>query len=140
YTGSVSAIHTFGPTAGLDDLMLLAEAAFNHIPGSLLDSVNYDYLDSFAWGYTVNFTGLIQDMQPNLDLMPAITFRQDVSGTSPTLNENFVQGRKSATLEIGLKYGQKFGGKLAYTSFWGARKDNSLIDRDHLALNVSYSF
>lgn len=140
YTGSVSAIHTFGPTAGLDDLTMLAEAAFNHVPGSLLDSVNYAYLDSFAWGYTVNFTGLIQDVQPNLDLMPAITFRQDVSGTSPTINENFVQGRKSATLELGLKYSDRFGGKLAYTSFWGARKDNSLIDRDHLALNVSYSF
>ena len=31
-------------------------------------------------------------------------------------------------------------GKLAYTSFWGARKDNALVDRDHVALNVSYSF
>lgn len=140
YTGSISAIHAFGPTAGMDDLTVLAEAAFNHVPGSLLDSVNYAYLDSFAWGYTMNLTGLIRDVKPNLDLMPALTFRQDVSGTSPALNENFVEGRKSATLELGLKYGQKFGGKLAYTSFWGARKDNSLIDRDHVALNVSYSF
>lgn len=140
YTGSISTIHTFGPTAGLDDLLMLAEVAFNHVPGSLLDSVNYAYLDSFAWGYTVNFSGLIQDVQPNFDLMPGLTFRQDVSGTSPSLNENFVQGRKSATLELGAKYGQKLAGKLGYTSFWGARKDNALIDRDHVALNVSYSF
>ncbi|WP_137975172.1 DUF1302 domain-containing protein [Pseudomonas sp. F(2018)] len=140
YTGSVSTIHTFGPTAGMDDLIMLAEVAFNHVPGSLLDTVNYDYLDSFAWGYTVNFSGLLQDVQPNFDLMPGLTFRQDVSGTSPSLNENFVQGRKSATLELGAKYGQKLAGKLAYTSFWGARKDNALIDRDHVALNVSYSF
>ncbi|MBD9485253.1 DUF1302 domain-containing protein [Pseudomonas sp. PDM14] len=140
YTGSVSTIHTFGPVGGLDDLLMLAEVAFNHVPGSLLDSANYAYLDSFAWGYTVNFSGLIQDVQPNVDLMPAITFRQDVSGTSPALNENFVQGRKSATLELGAKYGQTLTGKLGYTSFWGARKDNALIDRDHVALNVSYSF
>ncbi|MDD0844380.1 DUF1302 domain-containing protein [Pseudomonas sp. Gutcm_11s] len=140
FTGSLSTIHTFGPTAGMDDLMLLAEAAFNYIPGSLLDTPNYAYLDSFAWGYTVNFSGLIQDVQPNFDLMPGITFRQDVSGTSPALNENFIQGRKSATLELGGKYGQKLAGKLAYTSFWGARKDNALIDRDHVAFNVSYSF
>ncbi|MGL4317239.1 MAG: DUF1302 domain-containing protein [Pseudomonas sp.] len=140
YTGSVSTIHTFGPTAGLDDVMVLAEVAFNHVPGSLLDSVNYEYLSSFAWGYTVNLSGLYQDVRPNLDLMPAITFRQDVSGTSPSLNENFVQGRKSATLELGAKYGQKLASKLSYTSFWGARKDNALIDRDHVALNVSYSF
>lgn len=140
YTGSVSAIHSFGPVIGLDDLVVLGEAAFNHIPGSLLDSVNYEYLDSFAWGYTVNVSGLIQDVRPNFDLLPAITFRQDVSGTSPSLNENFIQGRKSATLELGAKYGQKLAGKLAYTSFWGARKDNALIDRDHVALNVSYSF
>ncbi|WP_394560571.1 DUF1302 domain-containing protein [Aquipseudomonas alcaligenes] len=140
FTGSLSTIHTFGPTGGLDDLMLLAEAAFNYIPGSLLDTPNYAYLDSFAWGYTVNLSGLIQDVKPNFDLMPGITFRQDVSGTSPALNENFIQGRKSATLELGAKYGQKLAGKLAYTSFWGARKDNALIDRDHVALNVSYSF
>ena len=140
YTGSVSAIHSFGPVIGLDDLIVLGEAAFNHVPGSLLDSVNYEYLDSFAWGYTLNVSGLIQDVKPNFDLLPAITFRQDVSGTSPSLNENFIQGRKSATLELGAKYGQKLAGKLAYTSFWGARKDNALIDRDHVALNVSYSF
>ncbi|SIQ53872.1 DUF1302 domain-containing protein [Aquipseudomonas alcaligenes] len=140
YTGSISAIHSFGPVVGLDDLIVLGEAAFNHVPGSLLDSVNYEYLDSFAWGYTLNVSGLIQDVQPNFDLLPGITFRQDVSGTSPSLNENFIQGRKSATLELGAKYGQKLAGKLAYTSFWGARKDNALIDRDHVALNVSYSF
>lgn len=140
YTGSISAIHSFGPVVGLDDLIVLGEAAFNHVPGSLLDSVNYEYLDSFAWGYTLNVSGLIQDVKPNFDLLPAITFRQDVSGTSPSLNENFIQGRKSATLELGAKYGQKLAGKLAYTSFWGARKDNALIDRDHVALNVSYSF
>lgn len=140
YTGSVSAIHSFGPVIGLDDLIVLGEAAFNHVPGSLLDSVNYEYLDSFAWGYTLNVSGLIQDVRPNLDLLPGLTFRQDVSGTSPSLNENFIQGRKSATLELGSKYGQKLAGKLAYTSFWGARKDNALIDRDHVALNVTYSF
>lgn len=140
YTGSISAIHSFGPVVGLDDLIVLGEAAFNHVPGSLLDSVNYEYLDSFAWGYTLNVSGLIQDVKPNFDLLPGITFRQDVSGTSPSLNENFIQGRKSATLELGAKYGQKLAGKLAYTSFWGARKDNALIDRDHVALNVSYSF
>ncbi|WP_068829046.1 DUF1302 domain-containing protein [Pseudomonas sp. BMS12] len=140
YTGSVSAIHSFGPVSGLDDLMLLGEAAFNHVPGSLLDTPNYAYLDSFAWGYTLNVSGLIQDVTPNFDLLPAITFRQDVSGTSPALNENFIQGRKSATLELGAKYGQKLAGKLSYTSFWGARKDNALIDRDHVALNLSYSF
>ncbi|MEO4047056.1 DUF1302 family protein [Pseudomonas sp. CAU 1711] len=140
YTGSLSAIHSFGPVLGLDDLMLLGEAAFNHVPGSLLDSVNYEYLDSFAWGYTLNLSGLVQDVRPNFDLLPAITLRQDVSGTSPSLNENFVQGRKSATLELGGKYGQRLAGKLAYTAFWGARKDNALIDRDHVALNLSYSF
>ena len=140
YTGSISALHSFGPVIGLDDLIVLGEAAFNHVPGSLLDSVNYEYLDSFAWGYTLNVSGLIQDVKPNFDLLPGITFRQDVSGTSPSLNENFIQGRKSATLELGAKYGQKLAGKLAYTSFWGARKDNALIDRDHVALNVSYSF
>lgn len=71
---------------------------------------------------------------------PGLTFRQDVSGTSPALNENFIEGRKSATLELAALYGQTLGAKLSYTSFWGARKENPLIDRDHVALNLSYSF
>ncbi|MGP0173658.1 DUF1302 domain-containing protein [Pseudomonas sp. NCHU5208] len=140
YTGSISTIHSFGPSLGLDDLTLLGEVAFNHVPGSLLDSPNYAYLDSFAWGYTVNFSGLWRNVRPNLNLRPGLTFRQDVSGTSPALNENFIEGRKSATLELAALYGQTLGAKLSYTSFWGARKENPLIDRDHVALNLSYSF
>lgn len=140
YTGSLSAIHSFGPAIGLDSLFLVAELAANHEPGSLLNTPNYDYLSPFSWGYTLNLSGSYENALPGIDLLPGLTFRQDVYGTSPALNENFIEGRKSANLELGAKYGENLTGKLSYTSFWGARKDNPLIDRDNLALNLSYSF
>lgn len=140
YTGSVSAMHVFGPNLGLDDLLLVGELAANHVPGGLLQTPNYAYLSPFAWGYTLNLTGTLEDVYAGIDLLPGLTLRQDVHGTSPALSENFIEGRKSATLELGARYGESLGGKLSYTAFWGARKDNPLIDRDNLALTLSYSF
>ncbi|WP_409319103.1 DUF1302 family protein, partial [Pseudomonas sp. KCJK9016] len=140
YTSSVSAIHTFGPALTLDGLLLVAEVASNYVPGSLTEKSSYEYLSKFSWGYTVNVSGTWENVVKGIDLVPGITFRQDVSGTSPALNENFIQGRKSATLELGARYGENLSGKLSYTSFWGAAKDNALIDRDNIALNLSYSF
>jgi len=140
YTSSLSAIHTFGPALTLDGLLLVAEVASNYVPGSLTNSSSYHYLSPFSWGYTLNFSGTWENVVKGIDLMPGFTFRQDVSGTSPALNENFIQGRKSSTIELGARYSENLSGKLSYTAFWGARKENSLIDRDNLALNLSYSF
>lgn len=140
FTSSLSAVHIFGPTLGLDDVLLLGELASNHVPGRLPDTANYAYLSSFSWGYTLNLTGTVQNAVAGIDLLPGLTFRQDVKGRSPALSENFIEGRKSATLELGARYGDSLSGKLSYTAFWGARKDNPLIDRDNLALNLSYSF
>jgi hypothetical protein len=140
FTGSLSAVHIFGPTLGLDDLLLVGELAANHVPGRLPDTANYAYLSSFSWGYTLNLTGTLEKAFAGIDLLPGLTYRQDVKGTSPALSENFVEGRQSATLELGARYGDSLSGKLSYTAFWGARKDNPLIDRDNLALNLSYSF
>ncbi|WP_454256142.1 DUF1302 domain-containing protein [Pseudomonas sp. Marseille-Q8238] len=140
FTSSITAIHVFGPTAGLDDLLLVGELATNYVPGHLPDTLNYTYLSPFSWGYTLNLSGTLEKVVAGIDLLPGLTFRQDVKGTSPALNENFIEGRKSATLELGARYGDSLSGKLSYTAFWGARKDNPLIDRDNLALNLSYSF
>ncbi len=125
---------------GLDGLLMVAELASNYVPGSLPNTPNYHYLSPFSWGYTLNLSGTWEDALPGIDLLPAVTFRADVSGTSPALNENFVEGRRSSTLELGARYGDSLGAKLSYTAFWGARKDNPLIDRDNIALNLSYSF
>jgi hypothetical protein len=140
FTSSISAIRMFGPALGLDQLVLVAEVSANHVPGRLQDSPNYAYLSPFAWGYTLNLSGTLENAFAGIDLLPGLTFRQDVQGTSPALNQNFVQGRKSSTLELGARYGDSLSGKLSYTAFWGARKDNPMIDRDNLALNLSYSF
>ncbi|WDU64057.1 DUF1302 domain-containing protein [Pseudomonas poae] len=140
FTSSMSAVHAFGPTLGLDDFFFLGEVASNYIPGHLTDTVNYAYLSPLSWGYTLSLTGTLKKVFTGVDLLPGLTFRQDVKGTSPAISENFIEGRKSSVLELGARYGSSLSGKLSYTAFWGARKNNPLIDRDNVALNVSYSF
>ncbi|HHH9110639.1 TPA: DUF1302 domain-containing protein [Pseudomonas aeruginosa] len=140
YTTSLTTISSFGPRIGLDDLTLLTEIATNYVPGSITDSPNYDYLTSFSWGFTVNLSGTYQGVLPGVDLFPGITFAQSVNGNSPSLSSNFSEGRKSATAELGAKYGDSLYARISYTNFWGKRKESTMGDRDHLALTVSYSF
>ncbi|MFK8397772.1 DUF1302 domain-containing protein [Pseudomonas sp. BGr12] len=140
YTTSLTTISTFGPRIGLDDVSLLTEIATNYIPGSITDSPNYAYLSPFSWGFTASLSGTYQSFLPGIDLYPALTFAQSVKGTSPALSSNFSEGRKSGTAELGARYGDSLYARISYTNFWGKRKENTLGDRDHLALSVSYSF
>ncbi|MEY6430828.1 DUF1302 domain-containing protein [Thioalkalicoccus limnaeus] len=113
-----------------------------------------------SWGYRL----LARFEYPNAigpaTLFPRIAFFHDVDGRSPTFNE----GAKALTLGVELNYRQKWQADLAYTSFFGGDKvrgvdtpspgqslppgqpaayashTNPLVDRDFLAMSVSYSF
>ncbi|HRP96208.1 MAG TPA: DUF1302 domain-containing protein [Rhodocyclaceae bacterium] len=94
-------------------------------------------------------------------LSPRLAFSHDVNGRSPTFNE----GAKAVTLGLGFNYRQSWQADIAYTAFFGGKKirgtdpvtspaagfpagqpasyashTNPLVDRDFLAVSVSYSF
>ena len=147
---------------------LLFAAAGCHLPqpgSALAASFGSTSSDCFAtqnsWGYRL----LARLEYPNAvgaaTLVPRLAFSHDVSGRSPTFNE----GAKAATLGLGINYLQNWQADIAYTAFFGGKRisgtdpitnpalgfpvgqpaeyashTNPLVDRDFLAISVSYSF
>ena len=114
-----------------------------------------------SWGYRL--VGRLD--YPNaigaVTVSPRLAFSHDVSGNSPTFNE----GAKALTLGFGFNYRQNWQADIAYTAFFGGKKvsgtdvpstasgalpagqsatyashTNPMVDRDFLAISVSYSF
>lgn len=109
-----------------------------------------------SWGYRLvgrlDYPNAIGDVA----VSPRLAFSHDVSGRSPTFNE----GAKALTLGFGFNYRQNWQADIAYTAFFGGKKvsgtdpaavpagqsatyashTNPMVDRDFLAISVSYSF
>lgn len=108
-----------------------------------------------SWGYRL--VGRLD--YPNaigaVTVSPRLAFSHDVDGRSPTFNE----GAKALTLGFGFNYRQNWQADIAYTAFFGGKKisgvdpvatpgqvrtysshTNPLVDRDFLAISLSYSF
>ena len=147
WTGSLVFIRNFGPLVGLDGLYGILEPAFELIQG-LDDYDNYvstasgpwgegfeedyhpasDRLDKFSWGYTAVLSGELNDVMAGINLNPVITFRHDVHGNS-RLTGNFLEGRKAVTMALNGLYMNTVEAGLAYTTFFGSERTNSLHDR-----------
>ncbi|RTT13488.1 DUF1302 family protein [Pseudomonas aeruginosa] len=140
YTMSASVLHNVGPTYGLDDLTIVYELFGNYIPGGLVDDESFNYLTKTAYGHTINLAGKVEDIFPGIDLKPGLTFRQDIRGYSPVVTKNFVEDRKSVTVEFGLDLSETFQTKVSYVNYWGAKELNPMQDRDHLVFNATYNF
>ena len=113
-----------------------------------------------SWGYRLvgrlDYPNAIGDVT----VSPRLAFSHDVSGRSPTFNK----GAKALTLGVGFNYRQNWQADIAYTAFFGGKKisgtdrsdagtgplptpvatyashTNPMVDRDFLAISVSYSF
>jgi hypothetical protein len=95
---------------------------------------------SFSWGYVVagrleydNFIGA-------WNLLPHLTWSQDVTGVSPGPGGNFVAGRHATTLGVTTSTREKFDFDVSYTHYGGAGQYNLLNDRDFISASVKYSF
>lgn len=94
-----------------------------------------------AWGYV-----LLGQLQYNnafgtaLTLSPTLAFSHDVSGNTPAPYSNYRQGRKSINLAINGSFQNAWKGGISYTNFFGNDKYNSAVDRDNIAVNISYAF
>lgn len=95
---------------------------------------------SSAWGYVVAGRFEYDNAIGAVNLVPRVSFSQDVSGVSPGPGGNFIEGRKGLTLGLGFQYLSKWELDLSYTDFFGAGRYNLLNDRDFLAANVKFTF
>lgn len=94
-----------------------------------------------SWGYV-----LLGQLQYNnafgtaLTLSPTLAFSHDVSGNTPAPYSNYRQGRKSVSLQLNGSFQSAWKGGISYTNYLGADKYNDAVDRDNVALNISYAF
>lgn len=94
-----------------------------------------------AWGYV-----LLGQLQYNnafgtaFTLSPTMAFSHDVSGNTPAPYSNYRQGRKSVNLALNGSFQSSWKGGISYTNFFGNDKYNDAVDRDNVAINISYAF
>jgi len=98
------------------------------------------YVTSFSWGYRARAALTYNNVFAGVNMTPTLAWSHDVTGYAPGPGANFVEGRKSIGLSLRADYLNQYSANLAYTGFFGNKRQNPLHDRDNLALSVSYSF
>lgn len=98
------------------------------------------YVTPFSWGYRAGLLLLYNNVLiPGLSLRPLIVMVHDIDGVAPGLAENHLEGRTIMLNNLEAKY-RGFSFNLQYARFGGAGRQNTLRDRDLVALAVSYDF
>lgn len=139
-----TATRVFGPAAGADGGVFLAEAAVGYVhdmPDQRIESPaagDDADADELAWGYRMaarldylNAVGVV-------NLHPFLQFQHDVEGDSPSPAAPFVEGRTALTVGVRASYLSRWEAGLGLTLYGGDK--NELRDRDFLSLSVKYSF
>ncbi|MEM1080350.1 MAG: DUF1302 domain-containing protein [Pseudomonadota bacterium] len=99
------------------------------------------FATAFSWGYRMVIAPTYNSVFGSTwNMTPRLAFNHDVTGTSPGPGGNFIEGRKSLTLVLGLDYLAQWRVNFAYTNFFDGGINNLIYDRDFVSASVSYSF
>ena len=98
------------------------------------------FASKFAWGYVVAGRLEYDNIIGEWNLLPHLTWSQDVTGVSPGPGGAFVEGRWAATVGLTATTHQRWELDVSYTNYGGARQYNLLNDRDFIAASVKFSF
>ena len=98
------------------------------------------FADDFSWGYRLATRFDYNNAIGAITISPRLGWAHDVSGTTPGPGGSFVDGRKTLTLGLQFNYLNEWIFDLAYTTYMGGGKYNSLKNRDFVGANVRYSF
>ncbi|HBN8236166.1 TPA: DUF1302 domain-containing protein [Pseudomonas aeruginosa] len=159
FNTSIGALYNFGPALSFDSLAGVAELAGDHLRGSSLKYTAFDgsvrhyasgankgagfgrdgQVDRNAYGYTLQLSGIWNDVVAGINLSPYLVYKEDFKGNSSSAG-NFIEGRKAHTLGLRASYRASLEAELQYTEFYGAGQRNNMRDRDNLGLNLKYSF
>ncbi len=100
------------------------------------------YPDRFSWGYRIISLIKYESVFPGISFQPTIIWQHDVGGTAPQpLDTNFVEGRKTASINIETRYKSALSIVPGYTWFTGGKDGaNTYKDRDFAQVYVKYQF
>ena len=100
----------------------------------------FAFASKFAWGYVIAGRLEYDNVIGNWNLLPHLTWTQDVNGVSPGPGGAFVEGRYATTVGITASTRQRWELDVSYTNYAGAGQYNLLNDRDFVAASVKFSF
>lgn len=106
------------------------------LPGSGQCS-NDGYVTRNAWGYRLRTTARYVGVFPDVDLIPAVGFGQDVKGWSD--DGVFSEGRRTLSLSLRALLSRKYWADLSAQTAWGGVYD-PMRDRDFINLSLGASF
>jgi Protein of unknown function (DUF1302) len=98
------------------------------------------FATKLAWGYVIAGRLEYDNVVGNWNLLPHVTWAQDVNGVSPGPGGNFIAGRHGVTAGLGANLRAKWDFDVYYTHFGGAGQYNQLNDRSFVAASIKYSF
>lgn len=98
------------------------------------------FATAFSWGLRSIIQMEYNDVVFGWTFKPQFILLHDMTGIAPSPNQNFVQGRSQAVVGTDINFSQNLTGHLQYDWYWGGGRDNSLADRDNLAISLGYSF
>lgn len=94
-----------------------------------------------SWGYVLlGQLNYFNALGTAVTLQPTVAFSHDVSGNTPAPYSNYRRGRKSVNLSLNGTLTNTWRAGVSYTNFFGNSKYNDAVDRDNVAVNLSYSF
>ncbi len=167
--GQMSFTRLLGPTRLIesDSLLLLGEVGFTRVldlpsratlryegPGTYtgggadrtsghlrnIVTQTSGFADAFSWGYRLVVRPEYYNLVGGWNAAPYVAFSHDVNGTAPTPGGNFIEGRKTWTVGVGVTSLNRFAVNFGYTIYTGAGLHNQIRDRDFAALDFKYSF
>ncbi|MBT4521890.1 MAG: DUF1302 family protein [Halieaceae bacterium] len=131
----IGGAHVFGPSFLSDDAVIVFEGFYADV--SSADSRELSASD-YAWGYSflaeLNYNNVFQGW----DLKVPLYVKHDVGGTIREIQA--FESAKVVSLGLTATYLNNLSANLAYSFYFGGGDENLLIDRDHLAVTVKYSF
>ncbi len=115
------------------------QAGFPNPLGQCLEPGS-QFTSKFAWGYVVAGRLEYDNVIGEWNLLPHLTWSQDVTGVSPGPGGAFVEGRWASTVGLTATTHQRWELDVSYTNYGGATQYNLLNDRDFIAASVKFSF
>jgi Protein of unknown function (DUF1302) len=100
----------------------------------------YAFPNKLSWGYVIAGRLEYDNVLASWNLLPHVTWTQDVRGVSPGPGGNFVEGRHAVTAGLGANLRAKWDFDVSYTRFGGAGQYNLLNDRSFVAASIRFSF
>lgn len=94
----------------------------------------------FSWGLRSITLMEYNDVMFGWSFKPQIILLHDMTGIAPSPNQNFIAGRSQAIVGTDINFTQNFTGHFQYEWYWGGGRNNSLSDRDNMAISLGYSF